>query len=299
MQSSYTKHNISDYIGKKYGMLTVIGASPKTHRYSNKFDFQCECGNIISESPGRVLSGHKKSCGMCRKRNTSYEVEQKVKDSIGTKIGKLKIIGVSHNPNSGLTFAQCKCDCGNVVDVLPYQLFRNDRKSCGCLKRNNKMLANNDSTSSGNYQDGQAMHPLYGLWKMMLSRCEDPKANHYDRYGGRGIKVCDEWHDFWEFAKWSNSVGGRPEGYTLDRIDNDGNYEPSNCRWANWKTQTSNKSSNRFIVYNGKSQTIQQWSLELGINRQTLTNRINRGWSIERAINTKPFVGNNQHTNNK
>ena len=111
------------------------------------------------------------------------------------------------------------------------------------------MLANNKSTSSGNYQDGRAMHPLYGLWKRMIGRCEDPKVNHYDRYGGRGIKVCDEWHDFWEFAKWSDSVGGRPEGYTLDRIDNDGNYEPNNCRWANWETQTSNKSSNRFIVY--------------------------------------------------
>ena len=133
----------------------------------------------------------------------------------------------------------------------------------------------------------------------MLRRCEDSKSNHYDRCGGRGIKVCDEWHDFWAFVKWSDSVGGRPNGYTLDRINNDGNYEPGNCRWASWKTQTANKSSNRFIVYNGKSQTIQQWSSELGINRQTLTNRINRGWSIERAINTKPFVGNNQHTNNK
>ena len=108
-----------------------------------------------------------------------------------------------------------------------------------------------------------------------------------------------EWHDFWSFVKWSDSIGGKPNGYTLDRIDNDGNYCPENCRWADWETQTSNKSSNRYITYNGKTQTIQQWSIDIGLNEQTLTNRINRGWSIERALTTKPNIGNNQYTSKK
>ena len=297
MQPSYEKHNISDYIGKKYGLLTVIGKSEKTHRCSNKFDFRCDCGNIISEAPGRVLYGHKKSCGKCRMRNRSYKVEQKIKDSVGTKIGKLVIIGISHKENSGITFARCKCDCGNIIDIVPSQLFNNQVKSCGCSKRENNILANNKSTSSGNYLDGRTKNPLYGTWKRMIARCEDSSANHYDRYGGRGIKVCDEWHDFWNFVKWSDSIGGRPDGYTLDRINNDGNYEPNNCRWADWKTQASNTSSNRFIEYCGKTQTIQQWALELGINRQTLTNRINRGWSIEKALTSKIYIGNNQYKN--
>lgn len=296
MQSSYTKHNVNDYIGKKFGLLTVIGQSPKTNRYSNRFDFQCDCGNVISECPGRVLYGHKKSCGKCRKRNTSYELEQKITNSIGMKFGKLTIIGVSHKNGSGKNYAKCKCECGNIIDVLPNSLFNNQSKSCGCSKSNNSILANNKSTSSGNYKDGRTKHLLYGTWHQMINRCENPKSKHYDRYGGRGIKVCDEWHDFWSFVKWSDSIGGRPNGYTLDRIDNDGNYCPENCRWADWKTQTSNKSSNRYITYNGKTQTIQQWSINIGLNEQTLTNRINRGWSIEKALTTKPNIGNNQYT---
>ena len=299
MQSSYTKHNVNDYIGKKFGLLTVIGQSPKTNPYSNKFDFQCDCGNIISECPGRVLYGHKKSCGKCRKRNTSYELEQRITNSIGMKFGKLTIIGVSHKNGSGKNYAKCKCECGNIIDVLPNSLFNNESKSCGCSKLNNPMLANNKSTSSGNYKDGRTKHLLYGTWKQMINRCENPKSKHYDRYGGRGIKVCEEWRDFWSFVKWSDSIGGKPNGYTLDRIDNDGNYCPENCRWADWGTQMSNKSSNRYITYNGKTQTIHQWSIDIGLNEQTLTNRINRGWSIERSLTTKPNIGNNHYTSKK
>lgn len=299
MQSSYTKHNVNDYIGKKFGYLTVIGQSPKTNPYSNKFDFQCDCGNVISERPGRILYGHKKSCGKCRKRNTSYKLEQKIINSIGKRFGKLTVLGISTKNKTGKNYVQCKCECGNIIDVLPNQLFRNQLKSCGCSKTNNDLLKNNHCTSSGNFRDGRTKHPLYGVWNQMLNRCENPKNIHYDRYGGRGIKVCDEWHDFWSFAKWSDSTGGRPKGFTLDRIDNDGNYEPSNCRWANSETQASNKSSNRYIEFNGKIQTIHQWASEIGINEQTLTNRINRGWSIENALTKSSFLGNNQYTNNK
>lgn len=288
MQSSYTKHNINDYIGKKFGNLTVIGQSPKTNEYSNKFDFRCDCDNIISEVPSRILYGHKKSCGICRKRNSSYELEQKIKNSIGQKFGKLTIVDISHKPNDGKTYVKCCCDCGNFVDVLPNQLFREQIKSCGCSKNNNEILKNSKSTSSGNYKDGRTKHPLYGVWKQMLDRCENPSAKHYDRYGGRGIKVCDEWHDFWKFVEWSDSVGGRPKGYTLDRKDNDGNYCSENCRWASWETQTRNKSSNIVIEYNGVSKTLVEWSDEIGINHQTLLNRLNRGWSVDRAFTEKP-----------
>lgn len=299
MQSSYTKHNINDYIGQKFGKLTVIGQSTKTNEYSNKFNFRCDCGNVISEIPSRILYGHKKSCGKCRKRNSSYELEQKIKNSIGIKIGKLTIVDISHKPNDGKTYVKCHCDCGNFVDVLPNKLFGGQAKSCGCSKSKNELLKNNSSTSSGNFKDGRTKNPLYGIWKKMLDRCENPSAKHYDRYGGRGIKVCDEWHDFWKFVSWSDSVGGRPKGYTIDRIDNDGDYCPDNCRWADWNTQTSNKSSNRYIEFNGKKQTIHQWAIETGLNEQTLTNRINRGWPIEKALTSKSYVGNNQHTSNR
>ena len=297
MQSSYSKHNVNDYIGKKFGHLTVIGQSPKTHKFSNKFDLRCDCGNVISEIPSRVLDGHTTSCGKCNFKNSNTKLEEKVKSKIGERYGSLIVIGISKIPNDCQTYVKCRCDCGNFVDILPNHLFKENkgRKSCGCLKSKNKMLQSSKSTSAGNFKDGRAMHPLYGTWLQMLNRCENPNQKHYDRYGGRGIKVCEEWHDFWKFVEWSDSVGGKPDGYTIDRINNDGNYEPSNCRWANWETQTSNKSSNRFIEFNGKTQTIHQWSVELGIHHQTLTTRINRGWSIERALTEKPFIGNNQH----
>lgn len=145
------------------------------------------------------------------------------------------------------------------------------------------------------HKDGRSKNPLYSTWFAMIERCENPNKLHYDRYGGRGIKVCDEWHDFWKFVEWSDSVGGRPQGYTLDRIDNDGNYEPSNCRWADNHTQSNNKSSNTVIEYNGVSKTLSEWSEELSINLPTLSHRINRGWTVERAFTEK--VSKNPHKN--
>lgn len=297
MNSSYTKHNINDYIGKKFGHLTVIGQSPKTHKYSNRFDFRCDCGNTISEIPSRVLYGHRKSCGVCNHKNSSHEVEEKVGSMVGTRYGMLEIISVAKHKGSNVTYARCKCDCGNIVDVLPFLLFRNERKSCGCAKTNNPMLKNSKSTSSGNFKDGRTKHPLYGIWKQMIDRCENPKTKHYDKYGGRGISVCKEWHEFWKFVEWSDSVGGRPEKYSIDRINNDGDYEPSNCRWADQATQTRNTSRNIILTYNGVSKTLIDWSIETGINQSTLANRIKRGWNTERALTEK--TNHNSHKSSR
>lgn len=295
MQSSYTKNNISDYIGKKFGHLTVIGQSAKTNKYSNRFDFQCDCGNIISEVPSRVLSGHKKSCCKCHYKNSNSALENKINSMIGTKFGMLEIIGVSKIPNSNQTYVKCLCDCGNTINVLPNSLFNNGKTNCGCAKSNNPMLANNNCSSVGTYKDGRTKHPLYGTWFAMIKRCENPNAIHYDRYGGRGIKVCEEWHDFWKFVEWSDSIGGRPKGYTIDRKDNDGDYCPKNCRWADNNTQSNNKSSNTIIEYNGVSKTVTEWAKELNMRPQALFHRLNRGWSIKRALTEKP--SKNPHKN--
>ena len=282
MQSSYSKHNVNDYIGKKFGHLTVIGQSPKTNRYSNKFDFRCDCGNIISEIPSRVLYGHTTSCGKCNFRNKSLSPIFDINEYIGEKYNMLTVIGIAERkPTDKKWYLLCKCDCGNTIRVTPYQLKANQIKSCGCLRH-----------ISPSYVDGKSNHPLYGTWLQMIRRCENPKSTHYDRYGGRGIKVCEEWHDFWKFVEWSDSVGGKPDGYTLDRINNDGNYEPSNCRWADRETQSSNKSNNLFVSYKGKTLTLKQWSVLTGINHQTLINRYRRGWDAKRIIET-PVAHNN------
>lgn len=121
----------------------------------------------------------------------------------------------------------------------------------------------------------------------MIGRCENPNHPKYYLYGKRGITVCKDWHDFWNFVKWSDGIGGRPDGYTIDRKDNNGNYEPSNCRWATQAEQSINKSSNLLIEYNGETKTLKEWSDILDMNWDVLHNRLRKGWPVERAFTEK------------
>lgn len=218
-------------------------------------------------------------------------------EMIGNKYGKLTVVSVEKINNK--TCLKCKCDCGNEIIRETYLIATNQVKSCGCLKSEIiKKYNSSGKHSRSRLKDGRSLHPLYGTWFQMISRCENPNQTHYDRYGGRGIKVCDEWHDFWQFVKWSDSVGGRPKGFTLDRINNDGNYEPSNCRWASERTQKTNKSTNVFIEHNGTRKTIVEWSEDLNIHTHTLQERIKSGWPIERALFEKT-TENSHYSRNK
>ena len=211
----------------------------------------------------------------------------KIKDLTGQRFGKLVAIKPLDEKQNNKLVWLCKCDCGNETNVIGTKLTSGNTKSCGCLKKKHGMFGTR----------------LYNVWHSMKERCYVESATSYKNYGERGIKVCDEWQEFIPFMKWAYANGydeNAPRGQcTLDRIDYNGDYCPENCRWADWGTQTSNKSSNRYITYNGKTQTIHQWSIDIGLNEQTLTNRINRGWSIERALTTKPNIGNNQYTSKK
>lgn len=213
-------------------------------------------------------------------------------EMIGNKYGKLTVISIEKQ--SEKTLLNCKCECGNHIIREVYMIGSGIVKSCGCARSEAiKRYNASGQHSRSRFKDGRSLHPLYGTWFQMISRCENPNQKHYDRYGGRGIKVCEEWHDFWKFVEWSDSVGGRPKGFTLDRINNDGNYEPSNCRWANWRTQTTNKSSNVFIEFNGVTKTITEWSETIGIHPHTLQERL-KHWSIERALTEQ--VSENSHS---
>lgn len=130
---------------------------------------------------------------------------------------------------------------------------------------------------------------LYRIWQKMKARCYNPNHNFYERYGGRGISICEEWlHDFKAFKAWALRSGYSDE-LSIDRIDVNGNYTPFNCRWVNAKVQANNTSRNHFITYNGETKTLSEWAESLGINKNTLHVRIDvRGWSIERAFQTIP-----------
>lgn len=132
---------------------------------------------------------------------------------------------------------------------------------------------------------GYTHHPLYACYYRMRHRCENPSDSSYSRYGGRGIKVCDEWkRDIVSFIEWGIASGYK-RGLSIDRIDNDGDYSPDNCRWANCVQQCNNRRTNKQITYNGETHTVAEWSRIVGIGQLTLNNRITTlGWSVEDAL---------------
>ena len=124
-------------------------------------------------------------------------------------------------------------------------------------------------------------------WQQMIARCSAPENHRYGSYGARGIRVCDRWSCFRLFAE---DVGNRPDGMTLNRIDNDGDYSPENCEWATYETQAQNRRDNSNLTFNGQTLCITEWARRLGVSREALRNRIQRGWSVEDAI-CRPFRG--------
>lgn len=131
---------------------------------------------------------------------------------------------------------------------------------------------------------------LYDLWCHMKQRCQNPTDKRYSLYGGRGITICEEWSDYSIFRKWALS-NGYANDLTLDRIDNNGNYEPSNCRWTTQKVQSNNRRTNRIITHNGVSHTLSEWSDITGIKWCTIRRRIEVGWSVEQALTTPVYGG--------
>lgn len=131
---------------------------------------------------------------------------------------------------------------------------------------------------------------LYRVWGGMLSRCNNPNHPLYKNYGGRGVTVCKEWHDFAVFREWAIANGyvecDNRNKYSIDRIDVNGNYEPSNCRWADCKEQMNNRRCNTFVRYNGVTKTLAQWADYFGMNYSSFMSRWSRGWTMDRIAST-------------
>jgi len=207
-------------------------------------------------------------------------------DLTGRRFGRLIVLHDTGERKNRCVAWHCKCDCGNEVDVRGDNLTSGNTTSCGCYNRERVVEAN---TTHGMSRQ-EKTYPVYVAWKSMLWRCENPNYKQYKDYGGRGVKVCEEWHDPVVFIDWALANGWR-EGLTLDRINNNGNYEPDNCRWATRKEQAQNRRSNHLVTFNGKTQCLTDWATELGINGRTLFYRIDRlHWPIERAL-TEPIRG--------
>lgn len=176
---------------------------------------------------------------------------------------------------------ECLCDCGVTCSVSATQLATGKTRSCGCLQREAA-----GRIASGRSTHGMAKTPEHRAWMSMRKRCLLQTGHNYHLYGGRGITVCDRWLE--SFENFYADMGPRPSAqHSLDRIDNNGNYEPGNCRWATPKEQARNRRSNVYLTYNGKTQSPAEWSQELGLSLVVLSKRISYGWSAERALTQK------------
>ena len=174
----------------------------------------------------------------------------------------------------------CKCDCGNEHIVASGKLIQGKSKSCGCyaLEVKTKSLEKHGITTGGKPR-------TFTIWNGMKARCYNPKSASYKNYGARGIAICDSWLTFENFHNWAIN-NGYADDLEIDRIDNNSNYCPENCRWVNAKTQCNNKSTCVFIKYKNYIYTIEQWTEIVGLSRSTLLHRLERGWGVDDALRT-------------
>lgn len=272
-------YDMNSLIGKRFGHLTIIGKAHTDSPNTKRILLRCDCGCVFEEIPSRILSGHKISCGKCKFRHSQPDRSSKFKNLVGEKSGRLTVIDVLPiNSERRSTVLLCECECGQTKEVLPYQFKNQSVKTCGRCN------------TKANVRDGRSLrHPnIYAVWQQMLARCENQTHKNYHYYGERGIKVCAEWHDYLIFEQWFLSNSNGANNLTIDRIDNDGDYAPSNCRLVTQDIQNRNTSRNVNITFNGKTQCLSDWARELNIPITAISHRYQRGWSVERML-TEPL----------
>lgn len=306
----YTANNFIDLTGEHFGRLTVISREGKNKRGNALWRCKCDCGNETIVLGARLRNGKTKSCGCLKEEFLKHHKNSKSKKKEIKKTTKIKIkkerkpqnsnFQAKYNDIIGKRFGRlivikylemeerikkkecwlCKCDCGNYTTSSYSSLKNGSKKSCGCLALEN---------SKRPRKHGMAKTRIWNIYQNMVRRCNNENEPAYKNYGGRGISVCDEWtgdDGMKRFFEWSFENGYRDD-LEIDRINVDGNYEPSNCRWATSKQQNRNRRDNIQIEYKGKIQTLPDWCDELGLEYNMIYLRYKRGWDVERMF-TQP-----------
>lgn len=192
---------------------------------------------------------------------------------IGKRFGRLTVKELDHIGKNRGTWWKCACDCGNETVVYRGSLTSGDIISCGCYRK--------EHIHEYGKTHGLTSSPLYSVWSGMIQRCANPNADNFERYGGRGITVCDDWRNHYEsFHNWATESGYK-KGLSLDRRDNEKGYFPENCQWADRYSQQNNTRRNHYVTWNGITHSIAEWSRILGVNHETLRYRINHGNMVD------------------
>lgn len=200
----------------------------------------------------------------------------KKEDLTGKRFGRLVVLS-----REGADKCLCKCDCGTIKLIATSALRSGLTTSCRCYHR--------ELVSSMSKRHGMSKTRVYHIWTDMKARCSHENNKHYKHYGGRGITVCEEWLN--SFDIFYNDMGDPPtKKHTIDRIDNNGNYEPVNCKWSTYTEQALNRRSNVLISFNGETKTALEWAQEIGLPPTTIYGRIRRGFTRPEEVLSKTYL---------
>jgi hypothetical protein len=205
--------------------------------------------------------------------NVSKHVMAVGKDITGLRCGKLVAVEVVGR-SKGFMW-RCRCDCGGETILRTNTFLSGRRRGCGCLRGHN-------------YRHGCKPHRLWKTWRGIKQRCNVPAHPSYSNYGKRGISVCAAWQTYEPFRDWALANGWRP-GLQINRINNDGNYEPSNCDFVTPKQNSNNRRGNLLLTWKDRTLTAPQWADELGVSVHAIRHRHRKGWPVERIF-TQPFA---------
>ena len=206
-------------------------------------------------------------------------MSKRLPDLTGEKFGRWTVIQKAENDHNGRSQYLCRCECGTEKVLRRSSLTSGNSKSCGCLSR--------DAAHERGITHGESKSRLYRIWAGIIQRCCNDRARYeWDKYGGRGIAVCDEWRNSFEaFRDWAKS-NGYNDSLTIERKDNNGPYAPWNCRWATTYEQGNNKRTSKRITYNGETRTVREFADRYGLAYSCLYARLKAGWEIEKALLT-------------
>lgn len=259
-------------VGQIYGRLTVL-----RKKAVKMWECQCECGNVVTVCSSPMLRGNTRSCGCYRddkRREKLIHIE-------GERYGKLVALREVARRTPDTRRFECQCDCGELTIVDMRNLRFGITKSCGCRLREIQEAI----SIRAKLTPARSEHPLYPTWKGMLKRCNDPGDDAYKNYGGRGIQVCHRWTV--SFEDFLEDIGNRPNGAMIERKNNHGNYEPSNCKWATATEQVRNRRNTVIVELQGESKPLAEWCEIFNISYKLVHGRIHTcGWSLERALTT-------------
>src|SRR6185369_616312 len=250
-------------IGKKFHYLTVKRPNPEKPYH---WFCLCRCGQEKSIYVYSLLKNMTRSCGCIKSEKHSINF----KDMTGETFNNWDVLKLDGPKHKG-TYWWCRCKlCGSVKSIFGESIRTGMSKSCGCDRQ------------GINIKHGQTGSPTYKVWLQMRRRCDDPKNVRYARYGGRGITYCERWKIYKNFLA---DMGEKPDGYQIERIDNDGNYEPNNCKWVPRKEQQRNTSRSHFVTFKGERLPIATWAERTGIPARVIFNRLGKlHWSVEATL---------------